>query len=171
MILVAAVAGAAWLMFRSRKKGGQGWFGRRIGTQSASSASGAVARRTDQKSESSMPRLGVPRTVTGEQLRRLERLNFPRDRNWSREEADLILDSVIYLRAVCGEAIRQPEPPLPVQNALLRTILTDQDLRDYVRAWGERRRDNGEADTEPVLAHNNQFERVAAAARELTGQS
>ncbi len=167
MILAAAIGGAVWLMFRSRRKSGQGWFGRRVGMESTS-ASGTAAKRTGEKRDnSSMPRLGVPRTVTGDQLRRLERLNFPRDRNWSKEEADLILDTVVYLRAVCAEAIRQAEPPLPVQNALLRTILTDQDLRDYVRAWGERRRDAGEEDVEPVLAHNNQFERLAARAREL----
>ncbi len=169
MILAAAIGGAIYLMFRRRKGGGLfGLFGGR--GQGPAKPSSQVAR-TQRPADGSMPRLGTPRTVTGEQLRRLERLNFPRDKNWSVEEADLILDSVAYLRAVCAEAIGRPEPPLPVQNALLRTILTDQDLRDYVRAWGERRRAAGEADEELVLAHNNQFERVAAAARELAERS
>ncbi len=165
MILAAAVAGAAWLMFRSRKKGGKiGLFGR-----TGQPVGGAA--KPGQPAQSSMPRLGTPGTVTPDQLRALERFNFTPDKKWSREEADLILDAVAYLRAVCADAIRQAEPPLPIQNGLLRTILTDQDLRDYVRAWGERRRAAGEAGEEPVLAHNNQFERVADAARELTGRS
>jgi hypothetical protein len=55
---------------------------------------------------------------------------------------------------------------LEVQNALLRFILTDQDLRDYVRKWGELRRDDGaEDDDDPELMPNNQYERIAEAAR------
>lgn len=166
MVLAAAIGGALYLMFRSRRKGG-GLFGLFGGK----SAPPSPAARRPARPTNEMPRIGTPRTVTPDQLRRLENCNFTPDKKWSREEADLILDAVIYLRAVCAEAIRQAEPPLPVQNGLLRTILTDQDLRDYVRAWGERRRAAGEADEEPVLAHNNQFERVAAAAHELAGRN
>jgi predicted nucleotidyltransferase len=58
--------------------------------------------------------------------------------------------------------------PLEVQNGLLRYILTQQDIRDYVLKWGKDRRDVGfedYADDEPELEKNNQFERVANEAR------
>ena len=80
----------------------------------------------------------------------------------------MIVDAVIYMRAVCRDIAGSDDgpPPLEVQNALLRFILTDQDLRDYVRKWGETRRDEGtEDDDDPALMRNNQYERIAEAAR------
>ena len=60
---------------------------------------------------------------------------------------------------------------LVVQNALLLFILTDQDLRDYVRKWGETRRDEGaEDDDDPELMRNNQYDRVVDAARKHIAQ-
>ena len=58
--------------------------------------------------------------------------------------------------------------PLDVQNALLGYILTQQDIRDYVRKWGEDRRNLGfedYADDEPNLEKNNQYERVVNEAK------
>jgi hypothetical protein len=48
-------------------------------------------------------------------------------------------------------------------------VLTTEDVRDYVRKWGEERRAAGLdefAGDEPELVRNNQFERVAKAARQ-----
>ena len=116
-----------------------------------------------------MPRTGEPGSITYNQTRALQRNNFTADRNWSCEEAALILDAVKYLQTVCYNIAGEEDgpPPLEIQNILLRLILTGQDLRDYVRKWGETRRNDGSGeDDEPDLPHNRQFERIAAAARD-----
>ncbi len=116
-----------------------------------------------------MPRLGKPGTMTPNQARMLRFNNFVPDKQWSFEEAALILDALTYLRAVCRDMAGEEDGPAPlkVQNELLRLILTDQDLRDYVRRWGERRREEGAGEDEmPTLTPNRQFERIAAKARE-----
>ena len=151
-------AGVAFLMFRPRKGRPRRSLFRREPTNLATDAS------------TSMPRIGVPHSVTIDQLDRLEQFNFPRERSWSREEADLILDSVVYLRGVCAEVIDDPEPELRLQNELLQVILSDQDLRDYVRSWGEKRRAEGLQGTDHrPMTHNNQYERVERAIRQKSG--
>lgn len=122
--------------------------------------------------QNTMPRLGTPGSITYNQTRALQRNNFAPDRNWSREEAALILDALKYLRTVCRDVAGDDDgpPPLEIQNALLRLILTGQDLRDHVRKWGEDRRAAGGGDyddDEPVLARNDQYARVAAEARKF----
>lgn len=116
-----------------------------------------------------MPRVGQPGTITYNQIKALSRNSFAPDKNWSREEAALILDAVKYLRAVCRDIAGNEDgpPPLEIQNHLLRFILTEQDIRDHVRKWGEHRRAAGlgdYADDEPVLSRNNQYLRVEAEA-------
>ena len=170
LILVAAIAGALFLMFRRRRRDGGakiGLFNRSPPRATAGApVQGGRAEAVGPQGET-MPRMGTPHTVTLSQLDQLEQFNFPRERSWSREEADLIIDSVVYLRGVCKEIIDDPEPELAIQNRLLRTILGTQDLREYVRAWGERRRAEGLQGTDPTpLPRNNQFERVAAELRE-----
>lgn len=115
-----------------------------------------------------MPRFGESGSITANQVRALRRNNFHPDKQWSFEEAALILDALTYLRAVCRD-VSSPDdgpPPLDVQNELLRFILTEQNLRDYVRKWGETRRDEGDGeDDDPELARNNQYDRINEAAR------
>jgi hypothetical protein len=159
LFYAVCAAGVLFLMFRRRK----GQAPRR-----------SLFRRTPSNeptdSSQSMPRIGVPHSVTIDQLDQLEQFNFPRERSWSKEEADLIIDSVVYLRGVCAETIDDPEPELRIQNELLKTILTDQDLRDYVRAWGEKRRAEGQQGTDPrPMQRNNQYERIQRAIRQLAG--
>jgi hypothetical protein len=125
--------------------------------------------RPPPASPRTMPRLGEPGTITEEQFTALNRNLFMPSREWSFEEAALVLDAVTYLRAVCAAAIGVREPDLGVQNELLTFILQDQDLRDYVRKWGENRRAQGIDEPEPELKRNDQFYRVARAARRLTG--
>ena len=131
-------------------------------------AAGLVGRKQAQPRE--MPRDGEPGSITFNQIKAMQQNNFDPDKSWSREEANLILDTVKYLRAVCrdvGDSDDGP-PPLEIQNALLKLILTEQDLRDYVRKWGEDRREEGIdefSDDEPTLARNNQYSRVEAEAK------
>ena len=110
---------------------------------------------------------GTPGTITDEQISALKDNLFEPTKEWSFDEAALILDAVTYLRGVCKEVLRNEQPPLKLQNELLAFILEDQDLRDYVRRWGEDRRKaeiNGKA---TKLKHNNQFKRVAKKATDL----
>lgn len=136
--------------------------------QTKDPAAGLVARRETTQRE--MPRVGEPGTITFNQIKAMQQNNFDPDKSWSREEANLILDAVRYLRAVCrdvGDSDDGP-PPLEIQNAMLRFILTEQDIRDYVRKWGDGRRDEGFdefSDDEPVLARNNQYSRVEGEAK------
>ena len=79
-----------------------------------------------------------------------------RPSQWSKEEAQLILDTVTYLRAVIYMVTDEASPPIEVQNEILKFILTDQELREYVYEWGlNRTRD--EHDPQPVLERNEAF--------------
>lgn len=122
--------------------------------------------------DKSMPRAGESGSITYNQTRALQRNNFAPDRKWSREEAALILDALKYLQTVCRDVAGDDDgpPPLDIQNALLRLILTGQDLRDYVRKWGEDRRAAGGGDfddDDPELARNDQYARIATEAAQF----
>jgi hypothetical protein len=154
LVLLFAFAWGGWILYRIHQR-----------RQKRGSPPDAVATRAPPK-DRAMPRIGEPGTITFNQIQTLRRNNFTPDKGWSREEAALILDAVKYLRCVCrdiGEDDDGP-PPLEVQNELLRFILTEQDLRDHVRKWGEDRRKAGitddYADDEPELPRNNQYDRV-----------
>lgn len=154
LAIAIAVGIVIWIMMRRRRRTGR---------------SAPAAVRTEEKPRA-MPRIGTPGTITFNQIQALKQNNFAPDRNWSREEAALILDAVAYLRAVCRTIAGEDDgpPPIEVQNELLRVVLTTEDVRDYVRKWGEERRAAGLdefADDEPELPRNNQFEHVAKAAR------
>jgi hypothetical protein len=59
---------------------------------------------------------------------------------------------------------------LEIQNAILRYILTVQDIRNFIRKWGEDRRGQGLgdfADDEPELMRNAQYDRVKAEAEKF----
>ena len=115
----------------------------------------------------SMPRLGNPGTITREQMRLLKENHFQPSRLWSREEAQLVLDAVIYLRAVIHETTGDEDPPMEIQNELLKLILTDEHLRDYVLEWGlNRTHDDMEADW-PTLNRDAAFAAVEKAVMEL----
>ena len=114
-----------------------------------------------------MPRLGEPGTITREQIRELRANDFEPSRIWSREEAQLVLDAVAYLRAVVRETTGEADPPLEVQNHLLKLILTEEDLRDHVREWGLNRTRDDELAPHPELDRDDAFARVEAAVREL----
>lgn len=110
----------------------------------------------------SMPRLGAPGTVTREQISWLKDNHFEPSRLWSREEAQLIIDTVTYLRAVIYTATEETDPPIDVQNHLLKFILTDDELREYVYEWGLNRTRDEDAAPQPVLERNEHYEKVEA---------
>lgn len=138
---------------------------------SKANPTGAIAEKSTRRMRE-MPRMGTNGSITFNQTLALRRNNFTPDKNWSQEEAALILDSVKYLHCVCRDLTEEENdaPPLVVLNELLRFILTADDIREHVRKWGEGRREDGfddYADDEPELPRNQQYERVAAEAQKF----
>ena len=95
IILGILVALAVWIfMKRGQVKGGSLFGGLFTGLRSRVQSKPATKRRE-------MPRIGTPGTITDDQQNELKRSFFEPSKEWSFEEAALILDSVTYLRGVC----------------------------------------------------------------------
>lgn len=176
LMLAFGFGWAIWVLMRIHRKRKAAQQAKRDGGQASVGGQNERRNAEARRDPGSMPRLGKPGTVTFNQIKALQRNGFAPDRGWSKEEAALILDAVAYLRIVCRSIAGPTDgpPPLEIQNDLLRYILTQQDLRDYVRKWGDDRRSQGrdplaeaEEDQIPALARNNQFDRVAAKAQEF----
>ena len=80
----------------------------------------------------SMPRIGNAGSITKDQLKALKDNDFEPSRIWSKEEAQLILDSLDYLRAVIAQETGEKKPPMDVQNQVLGFILSDESLREFL---------------------------------------
>ena len=161
ILLGILVAVAVWLFMKHRQGNGASLFGGLFsGTRSQ------VQRKSPPK-QREMPRIGTPGTITDKQIKALKGNLFQPTKEWSLEEAALVLDTVNYLRGVCKEVLGNERPPLELQNELLAFILEDRDLRDYVRKWGEDRRKSGVSGKTPKVKHNNQFKRVKKMATDL----
>jgi hypothetical protein len=160
LVLAFAFGWGAWMLYRIHQR-----------RQSRRNPTGAIVETPSKAKPREMPRVGTPGSITFNQTLELKRNHFQPDKNWSEEEAALILDSVKYLRSVCRDIAGDEDgpPPIEIQNELLRFILTEQDIREYVRKWGIDRRAAGARDyddeDEPELARNNQYQRVADRAR------
>ncbi len=116
----------------------------------------------------SMPRFGVPRTITREQMARLKENDFEPHRQWSKDEAQLILDSVTYLRAAIRMVTGESGAPTEVQNNILGFILGDEELRDDILDWGlNRTQEEEDAGEEVELPSDETFEHVANHIRKL----
>lgn len=115
--------------------------------------------------QKTMPRVGTPGTVTKEQIQRLKALHFHPSRDWSAAEAELVLDTVAYLRAVITQLQGNGDASEEVQNRILAFILSDDELRAYLLAWGRDRRDKDDGAAPISLEQSEQFERIAAFAR------
>ena len=124
LVLAVAVAVVVWLFLRRARMTRA-----RRNTQLHAVAEGG------QEQPKSMPRFGKPGSVTRQQLAALKKFDFEPSRHWSMDEAQLILDTVIYLRTAIGDVTGQANPPLDIQNKVLGFILTDEELRDYVLDW------------------------------------
>ena len=162
LLIAVAVGLVVWmLMRRAAYKRARRQMAARQGSPGAE---GAAPAPDGQKT---MPRFGVPGTITRAQMAELRALDFEPMRQWSKEEAQLILDSVVYLRAVILGKTGDSNPPLEVQNRLLGFILTDEELRDSIQEWSlNRTREEEEADR-LVLPRDETYERVADEVAEL----
>ena len=114
----------------------------------------------------SMPRIGKSGTITRQQIQSLKDNNFEPSRIWSSEEAQLILDTVTYLRSAIYMVTQEKNAPIEVQNTILKFILTNEDLRDYVYRWGLNRTRDERSQKHLILERNECFERVEAAIKE-----
>jgi len=115
-----------------------------------------------------MPRFGVPGTITREQMTLLKENDFEAHRQWSKDEAQLILDSVTYLRAAIRMVTGETGAPIEVQNNILGFILGDDELRNNVLDWGVNRTHEEEDAGEDVeLQSDETFERIAIHIRQL----
>ena len=161
IILGILVALAVWI-FMKRREGDSGslFGGLFTGLRSRGQPKPTAKRRE-------MPRIGTPGTITDDQINALKRNLFEPSKEWSFEEAALVLDTVTYLRRVCREVLGKEQPPVKLQNELFVFILANQDLRDYIRKWGEDRRKAGIEGKTTRLKQNNQFKRVAKKATDL----
>jgi len=152
-VIVAILVGlATWIFIKAAQRARQ----RRV-----------VPDNSSVVNQKTMPRVGTPGTITEEQISLLKKNLFPSAKNWSFEEAALILDATIFLRAVCAEVLGSKDQHLKLQNELLNFILGDQGLREYVLKWGKDRRQAGLIDEKVVLKHNQQFDKVAEAAQKF----
>ncbi|MFH1932377.1 MAG: hypothetical protein ABIN18_12420 [Pseudomonadota bacterium] len=161
VLLGILVALAVWLFMKHRQGNNGSLFGDLF------SGSRSQVKHKSPPKQREMPRIGTPGTITNKQISVLKGNFFGPTKKWSFEEAALILDSVTYLRGVCKEVLGNEQPPLELQNKLLAFVLENQDLRDYVRRWGEDRRKAGINGKVTKLKHNNQFKRVAKMVTDL----
>ena len=158
-ILLAVVIGVTvWLFMRNARN-------RRARRRGLIQSSAGSDTGTQPKS---MPRIGVAGTITREQIALLKRNNFEPHRQWSTEEAQLILDSVTYLRAVIRMVTGESDAPIEVQNNILGYMLVDEELRENVLEWGlNRTQEEEEVGQNIELLQDDTFERGAAYVREL----
>jgi hypothetical protein len=131
------------------------------GAPESRSAPGGTPRQALQQ-QREMPRTGTPGSITEAQIDRLQANGFQPSTDWSFEEAAMVLDATDYQRAAILKATGDNDPPVEIQNMLIQFILSDDDMRDYVRAWGERRRADGRDGSPPKLRANNQLRRIEA---------
>ena len=165
LMVVFGFAWGAWIIFKIHRR------------RSNRTEPTAPLIHKSKAQQAAMPRIGEPATMTANQKKDLLDNSFTPDPNWSEEEADLILDGVKYLRLVCSKISSQKdgEPPLEIQNALLKFILTEQDIRDHVKKWGKDSRvqetDVGVKNQLQII-ENQQYDRVKTEAQKyFTEQS
>jgi hypothetical protein len=155
LILAAAVAFAVWFALRRA---------RAVRARRAQQASAAAAPADGQKA---MPRIGTPGTVTRDQMKALRECNFEPSPQWSREEAQLILDAVAYLRGVIAITTGDRDAPLEVQNKILAMLLGEGELRERVIDWSRNLTREDRADIEAAIPRDALFDQVQGIVRQL----
>ena len=68
-------------------------------------------------------------------------------------------------------ATGEADPPIDVQNQLIKLILGNDDIREYVYEWGLNRTRDEDSSPQPVLERNEFFDRVEAEVLELWEKS
>jgi hypothetical protein len=159
-IFAVVVGVTVWLFFRNARVMRER---RRQQTEARGSAGNGPP--PEQKS---MPRFGVPRSITREQMKRLRENDFEPHREWSKEEAQLILDTVTYLRAAIRIVTGETNAPIEVQNSILSFILGDDALRENVLDWSlNRTHEEEDAGEDVELPADQTFQAVEAHIRKL----
>lgn len=155
-VLAIAVAVVVWLFVRRA----------RVSRQRQAERQRHVAAN-EEGAPKSMPRIGRQGTITSAQLQALKDNEFEPSRHWSQEEAQLILDSLKYLRAVIRDVTGETAAPLEVQNQVLGFILGDDELREFILDLRRNRtREEEEADELPI-GRTPEYERLEAFVGEL----
>ena len=161
-IFAVVIGVTVWLFFRNARVMRE----RRRQQMEARASGGASAEEVAEPK--SMPRFGVPRTITREQMRELKANDFEPQREWSKDEAQLILDTVTYLRAAIRIVTGETGAPIEVQNSILSFILGEDKLRESVLDWSlNRTREEEDAGEDADLPADETFEAIAAHIREL----
>jgi hypothetical protein len=114
-----------------------------------------------------MPRLGKPGTITADQIEALRQNHFEPSRDWSAEEAALILAGATYARAVLRDVTGRRDHPVAAQNETFTFIMADEALRTYIVEWARNLSRLRPQDPVPPPRHNEHYERVAAFVRGL----
>ncbi len=122
IILAVCVALFVWLFMRRQ---------RMKRAQNLRAQQDARSGGTPQE-QKSMPRFGQAGSITRDQMKALKAKDFEPSRIWSKEEAQLILDAVDYLRAAIARETGEKNPPMEVQNQVLAFILSDEALREFL---------------------------------------
>ena len=162
ILLAVVVALAVWLFMRNARTMRQ----RRRRQARPPPQAGAAA--SDAPEPKSMPRFGAAGTITRQQMVLLKQNDFEPHREWSKEEAQLILDSVTYLRAAIRMVTGEAGAPTEVQNNVLAFILGDDEVRDSVLDWGiNRTREEEDAGEDAELPSDETFARIADHIRAL----
>jgi len=141
LLLAIAVALGTWLLFKSMRY--------------------IKGKTTGKLSQQAIPRIGTPGTITEGQIEALTKNHFTPSRDWSFEEAALILDATAYLRTVYLDTTGEDDPPITIQNQLLQFILQDEDLRNHVRQWGITHRQSLDREEAVPIPPDPSRERVA----------
>lgn len=137
------------------------FFVKRFKKKSSDAARPSV--ETNRAQARSMPRIGTPGSVRKDQRERLKAEGFEPSTHWSMEEADLVLGTVVYLRGVWNKAVSKQTAPVEIQNHLLAYILTDPEMREYIRRWSIETKDKG-SESKSAFPRTKIFERVASEA-------
>jgi hypothetical protein len=156
LIFALLIAVAAWIMFQRAKK-----------TRAQRAQAARSAAQPAAGGPRTMPRIGTPGTVTREQLQSLKENDFEPSREWSREEAQLILDAVAYLRAAIALTTGDRDAPIEVQNKVLALMLGEAELRDHMLDWSRNLTADERASVEAAIPRDAHFARVQAFVREL----
>ena len=160
ILLAVVVALAVWLFMRNARAMRQ--------RQRRHRQAPPPPRAGDAPEPKSMPRFGAAGTITRQQMVQLKQNDFEPHREWSKEEAQLILDSVTYLRAAIRMVTGEAGAPTEVQNNVLAFILGDDDLRDSVLDWGiNRTREEEDAGEDAELPSDQTFQRIGDHIRAL----
>ncbi len=160
LLIAVAVGVVIWLLMRRAAQA-------RLRRQMAVRQHPAGAEAAPPGGQKSMPRFGAPGTITRGQMAELRALEFEPMREWSKEEAQLILDTVVYFRAVIFDETGDTDPPHEVQNTLLGSILTDEELREAILEWSLNRTREEEESGRLILPRDETYERVADEIAEL----